>query len=362
LSLHRAAYRFLDAPFVLETDSPAFLTQFDRAYGDFRDDGIQVTGTLESAGHFYQVILSNEPAVTVDEETWHSADPEALELFACNAILNAATGRVCSHFLFHAAALATPDGRGVILAGGSGLGKTTLTLALLARGFRFFSDDVAAVGRADGCLYPFPRRLGVRPAGGRPGEKTLLDAATLAPGSLLDCPICPAHFLFFLTDPAAATGPACGWYLLLDRLDDALLADLATAPGVRRLGVARGEPYPALHLDLAPAALPAAEPAIAGLCRHHGVLLFEITGGPAAPPDFSAAPRLEPLSPADAGRELLGHLKGGSRSALLEHVFGGSAVRLYLALAGLAAQMARYRLCVGQLEETVELILATTRG
>jgi hypothetical protein len=274
--------------------------------------------------------------------------------------LNAATGRVCSHFLFHAAALATPDGRGVILAGGSGLGKTTLTLALLARGFRFFSDDVAAVGRADSRLYPFPRRLGVRPAGGRPGEKALLDAATLAPDSLPDRPICPARFLFFLTDPAGATRPACGWYLLLDRLDDALLADLATAPGVRRLEVARREPYPALHLDLAPAALSPAEPAIAGLCRRHGVLLFEITGGPAAPPDFSAAPRLEPLSPADAGRELLGHLKGGSRSALLEHVFGGSAARLYLALVRLANRMTCYRLRVGRLAAMIETIVATT--
>jgi hypothetical protein len=357
----RAAYRFFDAQFAIETDSAAFLAQFDRAYENFRDEDAQVTSASQSAGHFYRIILSGEPAFTIDGETWRSADPEALAQFAYNAILNAATGRVRSHFLFHAAALATPDGRGVILAGGSGLGKTTLTLALLARGFRFFSDDVAAVGRADSRLYPFPRRLGVRPAGGRPGEKALLDAATLAPDSLPDRPICPARFLFFLTDPAGATRPACGWYLLLDRLDDALLADLATAPGVRRLEVARREPYPALHLDLAPAALSPAEPAIAGLCRRHGVLLFEITGGPAAPPDFSTAPRLEPLSPA-AGRELLGRLKGGSRSALLEHVFGGSTVRLYLALAGLAAQMVCYRLCVGQLEETVELILATTRG
>jgi hypothetical protein len=268
---------------------------------------------------------------------------------------------VCSHFLFHAAAVAAPAGGGVILAGGAGLGKTTLTLALLARGFRFFSDDVAAVGRADGHLYPFPRRLGVRVAGTRLGEKALLDAATLAPGSPPDRPTCPARFLFLLADPAGATGPACGWYLLLDRLDDALLADLATAPGVHRLEVARGEPYPALRLDLAPAALPAAEPAIASLCRLHRVLLFEITRGSAALPDFSAEPRLEPLSPADAGRELLGNLKGGSRSALLEHVFAGSAARLYLALAELVSGMACYRLTVGRLPAMIETIVAATR-
>ncbi len=350
--MHRAAYRFFNAPFVVETDSAAFLAQFDLAYESFKS-------LEEIASPVYRVMLAGEPAITVDGQTWRSTDPEALGLFAYNAILNAATARVRSHFLFHAAAVATPVGRGVILAGGAGLGKTTLTLALLARGFRFFSDDVAAVGRTDSRVYPFPRRLGLRVSGERPGQKRLIDIAELAPGSLSCETSCPARFLFLLADPAgSAAGP--GWYLLLDRVEAALLADLGALPGVQEVSVIRDAAYPALRLTLGAGELPALEPAIQAACRRHNVLLFEITAGPEAPPDFSGEPKLIPLPATEAAQALLRHLKGGPRSTLLHCEFRGSAARLYLALADLAARMACYRLRVGRLNASVELIMATT--
>jgi hypothetical protein len=55
----RAAYRFFDAPFVVETDSTTFLVQFDRAYEHFR--------TAEEAGApVYRVMFAGGPAITVD--------------------------------------------------------------------------------------------------------------------------------------------------------------------------------------------------------------------------------------------------------------------------------------------------------
>ena len=60
-------------------------------------------------------------------------------------------------FHLHGAALADPSGRTtVLLLGESGAGKTTLTLALMARGFRPFGDDVVLLDEA---LRPqhFPR-------------------------------------------------------------------------------------------------------------------------------------------------------------------------------------------------------------
>jgi hypothetical protein len=47
-------------------------------------------------------------------------------------------------FLLHAALLAS-DGRGLMLSGAPGAGKTTLTLALVARGLGYGSDDVVTV-------------------------------------------------------------------------------------------------------------------------------------------------------------------------------------------------------------------------
>jgi len=351
----RAAYRFFDAPFVVETDSAAFLAQFDAAYERFR-------AADEADAPVYRVTLAGRPTAEIEGEAWRAADAEALSAYAYNAILNAATARVRSHFLFHAAAVAAPDRSGVILAGGAGLGKTTLTVTLLQRGYGFLSDDVAVVGRGDGQLHPFPRRLGVRVEGGRPGEKRLLDVTEIAPGSLSDPTSsgCPARFLFLLTDAAAGKPAATFRYLVFDRADEALLADLRTVPGVQAVRVAQSQPYPVLQVDLARGAWSASEPAIQDVCRRREVLLFEATTGPAAPPAFSVHPELTRLTPTEAAQALLGHLKGGPRSALLGSVFGGSAARLYLALVGLAGRMACYRLRVGRLDALVELIMVTT--
>lgn len=53
-------------------------------------------------------------------------------------------------------------GRGVLLVGGKGSGKTTLTLALAARGYPFLGDEIAAVRTESRELIPVRRSLAVR--------------------------------------------------------------------------------------------------------------------------------------------------------------------------------------------------------
>jgi hypothetical protein len=62
---------------------------------------------------------------------------------------------------FHAAALSI-GGAGVILAGGKGQGKTTLSLALAARGHGWLGDEVAAVSTGSWSLLPFRRSASIR--------------------------------------------------------------------------------------------------------------------------------------------------------------------------------------------------------
>ncbi|MBU0511147.1 MAG: hypothetical protein KJ638_05525 [Chloroflexi bacterium] len=350
----QATYCFFDAPFVLESDDPDFLTNFDRAYHHFRI-------TTNPASTLYQVTLTGEPKVNINGKTVRSANPGALRQYAYSAILNAVTAQVRSHFLFHAASVGTRDGQGMILAGEAGMGKTTLTLALLQRKFHFLSDDVAAVGRSDSWLDPFPRSLGVRLGDSRPGEKHLVDVDDLAPEaphSLVAKSGFPLRFLFVLSETKnKGEEPDC--YLVLDHTPSPLLARLRAIANVRETQTMRGKPYPVVRLRLEPGTLPTVEPEIEKICRRHQVLLFEITRGREAPPDFSSHPKLVPLSASEAARELLHHFKGGPRSALLQQDFGSSATRLYLALAGLTAGMACYRLNVGRLEEMVEMIINT---
>lgn len=62
----------------------------------------------------------------------------------------------------HAATVVAPNGAGVLLAGGSGAGKTTLALALVAHGWSLGSDDLAPVDVVTGMIRPFPKPMSVR--------------------------------------------------------------------------------------------------------------------------------------------------------------------------------------------------------
>ncbi|HYO60305.1 MAG TPA: hypothetical protein VEU29_00220 [Actinomycetota bacterium] len=69
--------------------------------------------------------------------------------------------RIERYVTLHAAAVAR-DGHLVLLAGRSGAGKTTLTLALLDAGWTYLSDDLAPVSTETGLVHPFPKPLGVK--------------------------------------------------------------------------------------------------------------------------------------------------------------------------------------------------------
>jgi hypothetical protein len=114
----------------------------------------------------------------------------------------------------HAGAVVHED-EGILIVGPPFAGKTTLTLAMVDEGLRYFSDDVGAVSRVDGRLYPFRRRAGVRlPEGGRhhlfPGAADGNPGPTPAP--------CRLRWLIILEAPRLPdSGRAGAWTLILDR-------------------------------------------------------------------------------------------------------------------------------------------------
>jgi hypothetical protein len=73
-------------------------------------------------------------------------------------LVSTALGRQVELFHMHAAALCVPTQRaGILLAGNSGNGKTTLTLGLMLRGFVPFGDDVALLDPQTLELQPLRR-------------------------------------------------------------------------------------------------------------------------------------------------------------------------------------------------------------
>lgn len=90
----------------------------------------------------------------------------------------------------HAASVAIA-GRGVLLCGAKGAGKSTLSLALAARGHGFLGDEIAAVDPARRRLLPFRRRASLRlgPQGAGVAQwlaRNPAERETMADGSVRD--------------------------------------------------------------------------------------------------------------------------------------------------------------------------------
>jgi hypothetical protein len=97
-------------------------------------------------------------------DEWRNADHDPWQLL--NALRNALFERALlpageEYVSLHAAALARDD-VAVLLAGPPGAGKTTITLALLERGWTYLSDDLAPVSIDSGLVAPVPKPLHVK--------------------------------------------------------------------------------------------------------------------------------------------------------------------------------------------------------
>lgn len=73
-------------------------------------------------------------------------------------------------YLFVHAGCVSWRNRGIVIPGRSYAGKTTLTRALVEAGATYYSDDYAVIDH-EGMIWPFPRRLHVRPITADPPHK-----------------------------------------------------------------------------------------------------------------------------------------------------------------------------------------------
>lgn len=150
---------------------------------------------------------------------------------------------------FHAAALSRGSD-GVLFAGRSGAGKTTLSVALAAAGWALAGDDIAPIDLADGRVRPFPKPLSLR----RPGPWA---RAVRPPG---DWPLPPAEGPVLV--PAAFFGGR------VEPFEPTNLLFISYEPEARpeRAPVSPGQAT-VLATEYARAQGPAAVAALARLCR-----------------------------------------------------------------------------------------------
>ncbi len=131
--------------------------KWDLLYGRFRtspdgDPHLRVVVRGADAGPY---------ALSINDVT-QPVPEEHVMLRLQDMVQNHVLPAVRSHVLWHAA-LWSVEGRGLMILGAAGLGKTTLSLAHHLAGGRVLSDEIAAWHPETSLMSAFPRALAVRP-------------------------------------------------------------------------------------------------------------------------------------------------------------------------------------------------------
>ncbi|MBM2832840.1 MAG: hypothetical protein HW406_1 [Candidatus Brocadiaceae bacterium] len=369
--LQQVNLRFFDVEAHIKSDSGSFITLFTQMYQRFQADVSlsPVQRTVEFVLLTKQDNQWGKPVMILDGEVIPLDDPCLLDGYAYESILSAIVTRVRSHLLIHAGVVSRA-GKGIILVADSSHGKTTLVLELVRRGFQFLSDEMAALGRADLLVHPFPRSLRIRSgtlqlAGfpdGREGSlewlgKLVLDIGEIKPGCLgIAVPINHIVVLQDQTNNNDNVPVRSGQELsiLLDRLDDTLLSDIRRNEDIYELRIDNDSGYPQLKIRAARPISVLSQ--IETLCRKRQILVVNAVKGVEVFPTFTLSAQLMPLSKNQTVVELLRRFQGGYRSELLQDEFKASSTRLFLELSTLVAQAECHQLLVGPLNEEADLI------
>ncbi|MFQ6069589.1 MAG: hypothetical protein ACE5LC_03580 [Candidatus Aminicenantales bacterium] len=152
-------YRIFDFSFSIAARSSRPLRLFDIVYRNFREKDDYQPGLR------YEVVSSKtrRKALFLKSEErvfpFHHFRSEESQLF--KLLTDELYRKVSSHFLIHGGGVCS-QGKGVIVSGESGTGKSSLVVKLLAHGFEFLSDEIVPVNKKTGMMECFPRSVGLR--------------------------------------------------------------------------------------------------------------------------------------------------------------------------------------------------------
>lgn len=109
-----------------------------------------------------KTVTPERPLLTVCGEAMFVDHDQPWQALVANYVLNRVLRLQHERLFFHAASVGM-HGAGVLLTGAKGAGKSTLSVALAARGHDFLGDEIAAVHHQSGEMLPFRRAVSLRP-------------------------------------------------------------------------------------------------------------------------------------------------------------------------------------------------------
>jgi len=360
---------FFDAEVTIESDSREFIDLFTKMYSRFRKNEFP---SLSKSQIKFSLITHPEnpfgkPVLTCNDEVWPLNSPKLLEGFAYEYVLMSIITRIKSHLLIHAGVVSF-NNHGVLIVADGGHGKTTLVLTLLKRGFRFLSDEMAALGRHDHLVYPFPRSLRIRKdtlplvgfsvqnsKGDEWLDKLLLDIDNIQP-DILGAKVPIDHIVFLQNGNDLTKKTEQGLTIFTDQMSEDVLNIIKNMNGVRNVRVATSNGFPITRLCAEKANKTLSK--IETICAEHKILVLDVLKGSEDSPSFKGNPELLPIPVSQAAVALLGNYQGSYKSKILQEEFKGSSVQLFMELSNIIAQARCYYLTVGPLQDMADLVCA----
>ena len=359
--------RFFDLAMHKTSDSPAYTDLFKQMYARFQGNDTSANNALTVSIRAFPAGSARQAIFEINDQSFPIDRSEVVEGYVYEQILREIVARIESHLLIHAGAVST-NGRGVILAGDSCHGKTTLVLELVRRGFCFLSDETAALGRSDHFVHPFPRSLRIRPqtlaltrlTAAAQSAKTWLDKLILDIEEIK--PRCMGHAVPIshiillknetdgeddLTLPVTKT-------FVLNRLDNSLILSLRGIDEIVSLYHTSDDNRHFLHVTATQ--IHTVDTRVRQACKQFNARIIDAFGPSPKKPDFRATATLVPISKSQAVRELLKKFQGGYQSALLKNACRGNAIKLFTEAIRIVADAECFQLQVGTLADMADLV------
>jgi hypothetical protein len=365
-SLIERSFRILDADVSLSGPEP-IAGPIAAAYARFE--------TADPAGGGgARIAFAPGPGGTIriddrSEPVIESGEP-VLQLY--RAFLTTVFARLGRHALLHAAAVERAGTGGVLIAAPAGHGKSSLTMELVRRGFRFLGDDYAPVDPESGTVSPYPRTVGVVPGGSAPipdevrrvvddpATPTLFGKALVDPGrafgeaAMSGGPAPVRHVIALTSQLESSRGPETTWLDVWVRGEAAarLREAVDAVDGVDVVESREGPEVHAWRLRLEHARRPT--PALSPVLEDEAVLYTEKFWD--ARPTFDGRPEAHPVKRGDAATHLGREMLNRRRGCRFVDRYEGDVVRLYVDLVGSLTDARCWCVRVGRFEETVDLL------